>query len=111
MATVDKRILDKIDPEAEAHLAMIQDEFRRGFAAVDEIPRPAVTLFGSARVSEGEAAYDQARECGRLLAEAGFAVSIPVNGTVARYRVSFRDSANHPIAHVDHRSAPVARNQ
>ena len=74
MATVDKRILDKIDPEAEAHLAMIQDEFRRGFAAVDEIPRPAVTLFGSARVSEGEAAYDQARECGRLLAEAGFAV-------------------------------------
>jgi len=44
-------------------------------------------------------------------AEAGFAVSIPVNGTVARYRVSFRDSVNHPIAHVDHRSAPVARNQ
>jgi hypothetical protein len=45
-------------------------------------------------------------------AEGGFAVSIPVNGTVARYRVSFRDSGNHPIAHVDHRSAaPLARNQ
>src|SRR4029079_3933006 len=74
MATVDKRILEKVDPDVEEHLRMIGDEFRRGFAAVDEIPRPAVTVFGSARVHEGEAAYDQARKCGRLLAEAGFAV-------------------------------------
>ena len=74
MATVDKRILDKVDPDVEEHLRMIGDEFRRGFHAVDEIPRPAVTVFGSARVKEGEAAYDQARACGRLLAEAGFAV-------------------------------------
>jgi len=44
--------------------------------------------------------------------ESGFAVSIPVNGVVARYRVSFRDGANHPIAHIDRRNgAPVARNQ
>lgn len=74
MATVDKRILDKVDQDAEAHLQMIAGEFRRGFAAVDEIPRPAVTVFGSARVAPGTVAYEQARECGRRLAEAGFAV-------------------------------------
>ena len=45
-------------------------------------------------------------------AESAFAVSIPVNGVVARYRVSFRDSSNHPLAHLDRRAgAPVARNE
>jgi hypothetical protein len=45
-------------------------------------------------------------------AESSFAVAIPVNGPVARYRVSFRDSANHPLAHLDRRGgAPLVRNQ
>jgi hypothetical protein len=45
-------------------------------------------------------------------AESAFAVAIPVNGTVARYRVSFRDSANQPVAHLDRRTgASLARNQ
>jgi len=45
-------------------------------------------------------------------AESSFAVAIPVNGTVARYRVSFRDSANRPIAHLDRRNgARLARHQ
>ncbi|MEO7275660.1 MAG: hypothetical protein ABIX28_11740 [Vicinamibacterales bacterium] len=44
--------------------------------------------------------------------EASFAVAIPVNGTVARYRVSFRDQANQPVAHLDRRTgAPLARRQ
>ena len=35
----------------------------------------------------------------------------PVNGPVARYRVSFRDSTGHPVAHVDRRNpASLARN-
>ena len=35
---------------------------------------PAITVFGSARVGEGDPAYDQAREIGRLLALEGYAV-------------------------------------
>jgi hypothetical protein len=41
---------------------------------VAKIDRPAVTFFGSARAKEGSAAYDGARETGRLFAEKGFAV-------------------------------------
>jgi len=74
MATVDKRILEKEDPNVEAHLAMITQELRDGFAAVDRVPRPAVTVFGSARVDQDDTSYEQARLCGRLLAEAGFSV-------------------------------------
>ena len=45
-------------------------------------------------------------------AESPFLVAIPVNGPVARYRVSFRDSSGHPVAHVDRRStASVAHSQ
>ena len=45
-----------------------------GFEAVDRIPRPAATVFGSARTGRGTPEYEQARACGRALAEAGFAV-------------------------------------
>jgi hypothetical protein len=44
--------------------------------------------------------------------ESAFVVSVPVNGAVARYRVSFRDSAGRAVAHVDRRSpAALARNE
>ncbi len=48
-------------------------EFVEGFDALAEIG-PAITVFGSARVKEGDVAYDQAREIGRLLAIEGYAV-------------------------------------
>ena len=72
--SVDKQILEKVDLEASRHIAMITEEFRRGFDAVDRVPRPAVTVFGSARIDRDDPEYEQARLCGRLLAEAGFAV-------------------------------------
>ena len=44
--------------------------------------------------------------------ESAFVVPVPVNGAVARYRVSFRDSSGHPVGHVDKRSPDaLARNQ
>jgi hypothetical protein len=44
-------------------------------------------------------------------AESAFAVTIPVNGAVARYRVSFRDSSGRALSHVDRRNAAaLARN-
>jgi uncharacterized protein (TIGR00730 family) len=74
MATVDRRILEHEDLDLAAHVAMIAEEFRMGFEAVERVPRPAVTVFGSARVGAGSPEYQGARECGRALAEAGFAV-------------------------------------
>ncbi|MHB1018442.1 MAG: LOG family protein [Coriobacteriia bacterium] len=48
-------------------------EILRGFEFM-QIDRPCVTVFGSARFSEGHRYYEQARQMGRALAEAGFAV-------------------------------------
>jgi uncharacterized protein (TIGR00730 family) len=70
----DRRILEHEHGDIAAHVEMIAGEFRKGFEAVDRIPRPAVTVFGSARIGADNPDYDRARECGRLLAEAGFAV-------------------------------------
>ena len=72
----DQRILSAEEPAAEIedHVQRIAEEFRMGFEAVDEIDRPAVTLFGSARVREGDAPYEQARDVARLFAERGWAV-------------------------------------
>jgi len=60
--------------ELRAHTEMIAHEFFTGFETVDQLDRPAVSIFGSARVREGTFAYDSARATGRLFAEAGWAV-------------------------------------
>ncbi len=70
----DRRLLERRDGDLAGHVARIAEEFREGFAAVERIGRPGVSVFGSARVSEQDPAYAAARETGRLLAEAGFAV-------------------------------------
>jgi uncharacterized protein (TIGR00730 family) len=74
VTTEDRRILERRDPELEEHVAMIADEFRTGFEAVESIGRPGVTVFGSARITEGDPMYDLARELGGLAVAAGFAV-------------------------------------
>jgi uncharacterized protein (TIGR00730 family) len=73
MAT-DRQILEREPVDLDAHVAMIAEEFRLGFEAVDKVPRPAVTMFGSARIRSGSKEYEHARACGKTLAEAGFAV-------------------------------------
>jgi uncharacterized protein (TIGR00730 family) len=70
----DRRLLERRDGDLDGHVARIAEEFREGFVAVERIGRPAVSVFGSARVREGEPVYAQAREVARRLAEAGFAV-------------------------------------
>ncbi len=70
----DRRLLERRDGDLAGHVARIADEFLEGFVAVERIGRPAVSVFGSARVHEGHPAYDQARDVGKRLAEAGFAV-------------------------------------
>jgi uncharacterized protein (TIGR00730 family) len=51
----------------------ILSEFVEGFDALASAPR-AISCFGSARIGEGDPMYGAAREVGRALAEAGFAV-------------------------------------
>jgi uncharacterized protein (TIGR00730 family) len=70
----DRQLLERRDGDLAGHAARIAQEFLEGFQAVERIDRPAVTVFGSARVREGHLAYIAARETGRRLAEAGFAV-------------------------------------
>jgi uncharacterized protein (TIGR00730 family) len=72
----DRRILsaDEKAADLERHVALIAQEFREGFEAVDRIDRPAVTIFGSARIREDDPAYTNARETARRFAERGWAV-------------------------------------
>ena len=72
----DRRILSSEEKAAdlERHVAMIAQEFREGFEAVDKIDRPAVTIFGSARVREDDPAYANARIVAGRFAELGWAV-------------------------------------
>ncbi|HEY8238921.1 MAG TPA: TIGR00730 family Rossman fold protein [Candidatus Limnocylindrales bacterium] len=76
--TEDKKLLERttrpafLDTDTWRALRILS-EFVEGFDALAQIG-PAITVFGSARVSEGNPAYDQAREIGRLLALEGYAV-------------------------------------
>jgi uncharacterized protein (TIGR00730 family) len=70
----DRRLLEREDGDLAGHVARIAKEFLEGFEAVERIDRPAVSVFGSARVHEDHPAYVAACLTGRRLAEAGFAV-------------------------------------
>ncbi len=76
MSTNDTRMLEthwSREEELE-HAKRIGEEFLTGFETVDKIDRPAVSIFGSARVREGSFAYDEARATAKLFGEAGWAV-------------------------------------
>jgi len=76
--TEDRKLLERTERPAFLssdpwRALRILAEFVDGFDALAEIGK-AITVFGSARVSEGDPAYATAREIGRLLAEDGYAV-------------------------------------
>ena len=72
----DRRILsaEEKTEDLEHDIALIAQEFREGFEAVDKIAQPAVTIFGSARIGEDNPVYAEARATGRRFAELGWAV-------------------------------------
>src|SRR5689334_23394054 len=70
----DRKLLESHDGDLAGDARRIGAEFLEGFIAVERIDRPAITVFGSARIHGDSQEYAQAREVGRLLAEAGFAV-------------------------------------
>ena len=70
----DRRILEAHAGNLPRNVFTIAEEFRSGFEAVEQIDRPGVSVFGSARTKPGTEVYRQAEEIGRLFAESGFAV-------------------------------------
>jgi uncharacterized protein (TIGR00730 family) len=71
---LDRRVLRHSDETLTGDISLIASEFLSGFQAVSQIDRPAVSIFGSARVLEGTPTYESARATGRAFSEAGFAV-------------------------------------
>src|SRR5919106_7030980 len=71
---LDRRLLRRRAEPVAGDVSLIASEFLAGFQAVDEIDRPAVSIFGSARVLDGTPTYESARATGRAFAETGFAV-------------------------------------
>jgi uncharacterized protein (TIGR00730 family) len=70
----DQELLQSHQGALPENVLSIAREFWAGFAAVDKIDRPAVSIFGSARIREGSDEYEAARKVGRKFAEAGWAV-------------------------------------
>jgi uncharacterized protein (TIGR00730 family) len=73
-AKASRRIFRRSQEAPAADVSLIAAEFLAGFQAVRKIDRPAVSIFGSARVGEDSSTYESARATGRSFAEAGFAV-------------------------------------
>jgi uncharacterized protein (TIGR00730 family) len=73
-AELDRQLLRRTHETLATDVALIASEFLAGFQAVRRIDRPAVTMFGSARVDAGSPTYEAARETARLFAQAGLAV-------------------------------------
>jgi uncharacterized protein (TIGR00730 family) len=71
---VARRIFRRSQETPAADVSLIAAEFLAGFQLVRKIDRPAVSIFGSARVSEESSTYESARATGGAFAEAGFAV-------------------------------------
>ncbi|HEX8081967.1 MAG TPA: TIGR00730 family Rossman fold protein [Jatrophihabitans sp.] len=77
-ATTDQRLLDSGGPTDWLHadpwrVLRIQSEFVEGFGLLAELG-PAVSVFGSARTDAEHPEYQQARQLGAALAQAGYAV-------------------------------------
>ena len=69
-----RRIFRRSQEPLAADVSLIASEFLAGFQLIQQIDRPAVSIFGSARIDEGSPTYERARATGRAFAEAGFAV-------------------------------------
>ena len=70
----DRRLLSSDELSIGRDVGRIADEFAAGFEAVAKIDRPAVSIFGSARVDADSRVYALSRETARRFAEKGWAV-------------------------------------
>ena len=70
----DQRLLQTVDGDIRRSVELIAAEFAEGFAAVERIAKPAVSVFGSARVADDDPAYGAARRTAHLFGRAGWSV-------------------------------------
>jgi hypothetical protein len=70
----DRRLFESLNGDLRRSVELIANEFAEGFAAVEKIKKPAVSMFGSARVPDDDPAYTSARETARLFGGAGWSV-------------------------------------
>jgi uncharacterized protein (TIGR00730 family) len=66
-------VIDDLSAKESWRIFRIISEFVDGVENLQEI-YPAVSVFGSASIREGDPVYDLGRQVGRLLAESGFSV-------------------------------------
>jgi uncharacterized protein (TIGR00730 family) len=71
---LDREIFKRSHDTLASDVSLIASEFLAGFQLVEKIDRPAVSIFGSARIAEDSKTYERARAAGRAFAGAGFAV-------------------------------------
>ena len=71
---LDREIFKRSHDTLASDVSLIASEFLAGFQLVEKIDRPAVSIFGSARIAEDSKTYERARAAGGAFAEAGFAV-------------------------------------
>jgi uncharacterized protein (TIGR00730 family) len=74
VAELPRRIFRRSQEPLAADVSLIASEFLAGFQLIQQIDRPAVSIFGSARIAGGSPTYERARATARAFAEAGFAV-------------------------------------
>ena len=70
----DRTLLDAHEGDPARAAAKIEKEFREGFELLARLDRPAVTIFGSARIAETDLVYAAARALGGEFARRGWAV-------------------------------------
>jgi uncharacterized protein (TIGR00730 family) len=70
----DEQLLTSRQGALPENVLSIAREFWAGFAAVDKIDRPAVSIFGSARIKPDSHEYAVARHVGRSFGKHGWAV-------------------------------------
>jgi uncharacterized protein (TIGR00730 family) len=70
----DRHLFDARAALTDEQIARIEREFQDGYELIAHIDGPAVAVFGSARLGEGDPAYAAARAVGRTFAERGWAV-------------------------------------
>jgi len=70
----DRTMLQRETTDVDRHVAQIAEEFRAGFDAVARIDRPAVALFGSARLPQTDRWCSLAAETAAGFAREGFAM-------------------------------------
>ncbi len=70
----DRWLLQAHDGDPAIAAAKIGEEFRMGFELLAQLDRPAVTIYGSARIARTDPIYAAARATGREFGERGWAV-------------------------------------